>query len=230
MKSRLLVAIVVAAGALSQVACKNSYDKPLKVSLKTDVDSASYALGAQLGSTLKNDGLDTTLVISQFFAGLQNAILGKDNMTDEEKQRVIQAFVEKETTKQLSESKEKQDAFLSENAKKPGVKTTGSGLQYEVISEGAGAKPSASSTVKVHYKGSLISGDVFDSSEGMDPVEFPLDRVIPGWTEGIQLMSVGSKYKFYIPGDLAYGPQGQPQAGIGPNEVLVFEVELLGVK
>jgi len=119
--------------------------------------------------------------------------------------------------------------FLAENAKKAGVKTTATGLQYEVITEGKGAKPLATSTVKVHYEGKLIDGKVFDSSiQRGEPISFPLNGVIPGWTEGVQLMSVGSKYRFTIPSKLAYGEQG---AGpIPPNSVLVFEVELLDVK
>lgn len=130
----------------------------------------------------------------------------------------------------LKNAKAGQD-FLAENAKRDSVKVTPSGLQYEVLQEGTGAKPTATSTVKVNYEGKLIDGTVFDSSyERGEPISFPLNRVIPGWTEGLQLMSVGSKYRFYIPSELAYGEQGTPGGPIGPNCALIFEVELLGIE
>ena len=120
--------------------------------------------------------------------------------------------------------------WLAANAKKAGVKTTASGLQYEVMREGTGPKPVATNTVKVHYHGTTTDGKVFDSSvQRGEPVEFPLNNVIPGWTEGVQLMSVGSKYKFYIPGNLAYGAKPPQGSGIAPNATLIFEVELLEI-
>ncbi len=124
-------------------------------------------------------------------------------------------------------------AYLAENQKKEGVKVTPSGLQYEVLTEGKadGKTPAATDTVEVHYKGTLIDGTEFDSSyKGGQPATFPLNRVIPGWTEGVQLMKEGAKYRFVIPSALAYGPRGTPDGSIGPNETLVFEVELLEVK
>jgi FKBP-type peptidyl-prolyl cis-trans isomerase len=121
------------------------------------------------------------------------------------------------------------DAFLAENKTKPGINTTASGLQYEVITAAAGAKPAASDTVRVHYEGTLLDGTVFDSSYSRgEPVEFPLGGVIPGWTEGLQLMSVGSTYRFFIPSDLAYGSQGAG-GSIPPNAALIFKVELLAI-
>ena len=120
--------------------------------------------------------------------------------------------------------------FLAENAKREGVQVTASGLQYEVIKAAEGAKPTPTDTVSVHYTGTLISGKKFDSSvDRGEPTEFPVNRVIPGWTEGLQLMSVGSKFKFFIPSELAYGEAGAGR-DIGPNETLIFEVELLGIK
>jgi FKBP-type peptidyl-prolyl cis-trans isomerase len=126
------------------------------------------------------------------------------------------------------ELKQKETGFLAENSKKAGVIITGSGLHYEVLSEGSGPKPAATDTVRVHYHGTFTDGSVFDRSRDRgDPAEFPLNGVIPGWTEGIQLMSVGSSYKFYIPSELGYGPEG---AGpIPPYSPLIFEVELLGI-
>jgi FKBP-type peptidyl-prolyl cis-trans isomerase len=120
--------------------------------------------------------------------------------------------------------------FLKENAKKEGVKTTASGLQYKVIKEGEGKNPQATDTVRVHYRGTLLNGTEFDSSiKRGEPAEFPLNRVIKGWTEGVQLMKEGAKYQFFIPSNLAYGERGTPGGPIGPNETLIFEIELLKV-
>ncbi len=125
---------------------------------------------------------------------------------------------------------EKGQQFLQENAKKDGVKTTASGLQYEVLTEGTGKTPKATDTVLVHYKGTLLNGTEFDSSyKRGEPIEFPLNQVIRGWTEGVQLMKEGSKYRFYIPSNLAYGPRGAGGV-IGPDETLIFDVELLKVR
>ncbi|MBF0620700.1 MAG: FKBP-type peptidyl-prolyl cis-trans isomerase [Magnetococcales bacterium] len=132
---------------------------------------------------------------------------------------------------QVQQTNEGDTMALEENAKKEGVTVTDSGLQYEVLIEGDGAKPKATDTVKVHYAGTLTDGKEFDSSyKRGQPISFPLNRVIAGWTEGLQLMSVGSKYRLTIPGDLAYGSSGVPQAGIGPNATLIFDVELLGIE
>lgn len=126
---------------------------------------------------------------------------------------------------------EKGEAFLQENAKKEGVKTTPSGLQYKVLTEGKGKSPKATDTVTVNYRGTLLNGTEFDSSyKRGEPISFPLNRVIPGWTEGVQLMKEGAKYQFYIPANLAYGKQGTPGGPIGPDETLIFDVELIKVQ
>jgi len=126
---------------------------------------------------------------------------------------------------------EKGQAFLQENAKKEGVKTTASGLQYKVLTEGKGKSPKASDTVTVNYRGTLLDGTEFDSSyKRGEPISFPLNRVIPGWTEGVQLMKEGAKYQFYIPANLAYGKNGTPGGPIGPDETLIFDVELIKVQ
>lgn len=216
---------------VSLVSCKADYKKEAKVSLANQTDSVSYILGGNIGEAIKADGLDSIINIESFFAGIQNGLLDKINLTDEQKTELITKFQTEMMSKMSSESQAKEEMFLAENATKEGIVTTASGLQYQVIEEGKGAKPTASSTVKVHYTGTLVDGTVFDSSREMDqPIEFPLDGVIPGWTEGIQLMSVGSKYKFYIPSNLAYGANGVPQGGIGPNSTLIFDVELIGIK
>ncbi|HWS27505.1 MAG TPA: FKBP-type peptidyl-prolyl cis-trans isomerase, partial [Xanthomonadales bacterium] len=162
---------------------------------------------------------------------------GKTLMTEAEMQEVsnqfrtiVQTKRQAAQAKAATENKAKGDEFLAKNKTAPGVKTTESGLQYSVIKEGTGAKPKATDQVKVHYVGTLLNGTKFDSSiDRGQPATFPLNGVIPGWTEALQLMTVGSKYKLVIPGSLAYGEQGQPQGGIGPNEVLIFEVELLEI-
>jgi FKBP-type peptidyl-prolyl cis-trans isomerase FklB len=210
--------------------CQTSVNKPVKAVMKNNTDSASYALGAQVGSSLKKDGLDTILNIQLLMQGIQNGVLDTAGMTSEQIANIVQTFFQKEMEKKNAVLSEASNAFMAQNGKKPGIITTPSGLQYEVIKEGTGAKPTAESVVSVNYKGSLINGNVFDQSPEGQPAEIPLNRVIPGWSEGIALMTVGSKYKFYIPGNLGYGPNGNPQGGIGPNEVLIFDVELLGIK
>jgi FKBP-type peptidyl-prolyl cis-trans isomerase len=224
------IAFSLLIGTLTGCTNQSSYDKPVKASLKNNTDSASYALGAQLGNSLKRDGLDTILNITALFNGIQNGILDTSGLDDMQIQTLVQNFFQKEMEKKRAGLKAVGDKFLAENAKKPGVTTTASGLQYEVIKEGSGPKPTVESVVSVYYKGSLLNGKVFDESQPGSPIEFPVGQVIPGWIEGIQLMTVGSKYKFYVPGNLGYGENGNPQGGIGPNEVLVFEVELVAIK
>ncbi|MCB1601879.1 MAG: FKBP-type peptidyl-prolyl cis-trans isomerase [Lysobacterales bacterium] len=201
--------------------------------LKTDKDKNSYMIGMLWGKQLQDIKGDVDMAMVQ--KGLADSFAGeKTLMTEEEAQKVsgdfrtmLQGKREAERAKAAAENKAKGDEFLAKNKTVAGVKTTESGLQYMVLTEGTGAKPKATDQVKVDYVGTLINGTKFDSSiDRGQPATFPLNGVIPGWTEGLQLMTVGSKYKFFIPGNLAYGEQGQPQGGIGPNEVLIFEVEL----
>lgn len=203
--------------------------------LKTQKDKASYSIGVSIGKNLKDQKVEITTDI--LVKGLLDAYTGaKTQLTEKEMgdvltqfQQEIMAKAQEEAAKKGGENKTKGEKFLADNKNKPGVKSTPSGLQYSVITEGTGPKPTASSTVKVHYTGKLIDGTTFDSSvDRGEPVEFPLNGVIKGWTEGVQLMSKGSKYKFYIPAELAYGERGAGNA-IGPNETLVFEVELLDI-
>jgi len=204
--------------------CKGKSDSAVKEE-NFDKD-ASYALGMNIGSNLTADGIIPNS--EQFLLGMKDMLSGgKTRFTEEEAIQKIQTAYSAMIEKRGNESMQKGIDYLVENGKKPGIITTSSGLQYEVIKEGNGAKPAASDTVKVHYEGKLIDGTVFDSSYNRAPVEFPLNQVIAGWTEGVQLMSVGSKYRLFIPSELGYGAGG---AGpIPPNSVLIFEVELLDI-
>ena len=228
---RLLAAAAVA-GTLSFSACdqiKNMTSK--SVNLQTDDEKVSYAIGQQIGGNMKSQGISVnTGVLS---ASIEDALAGKPSrMKPEEMQAAMMKMRESMMAKQDAagkENKDKGDKFLEENKKKPTVKVTASGLQYEVITEGKGNAPKATDTVKVHYAGTLIDGTKFDSSyDRNEPAEFPVGGVIRGWTEALQLMKPGAKYKLAIPSDLAYGPQGRPS--IPPNSVLLFDVELLEVK
>lgn len=199
-------------------------------SLPTKLDTISYFLGMQIGTDMKNNGA-VEIISSAVEKGMNDALKGLPSKVDAQTgmQYAQEYFGAKQAQKQAQEQAMK-SKFFEENAKRPGVKTTASGMQYEILKDTIGQKPLATDKVTVHYTGTLLDGKVFDSSIGNEPVTFPLNQVIKGWTEGVQLMSVGSKYKFYIPGNLAYGEQGVQQAGIGPDETLVFEVELLKIE
>ncbi len=199
-------------------------------------DRASYLIGFNLGLQLRNN--DVKVTESLIVKGLQDAIAGTPSVLSQaEMTETMQTF--QQQVQQQQEAKRKAagdknkaegEAFLAKNKERKEVKTTASGLQYEVLTEGTGPSPKATDTVTVHYKGTSIDGTVFDSSYPRgEPATFPLNRVIPGWSEGVQLMKVGSKYKFYVPAALGYGEQGAPGGVIGPNETLIFEVELLSI-
>jgi FKBP-type peptidyl-prolyl cis-trans isomerase FklB len=196
--------------------------------LKNENDSLSYFIGASIGESLKQSNL-TTLSIDLVSAGLKDQLNGVCKNNQEEVQMFIQNVLmrkEAESNKVFIQAGEE---FLAANEKRPGVVKTPSGLQYEVIRMGTGDRPKAEDNVTVHYHGTLTDGTVFDSSvERGEPASFGLNQVIPGWTEGVQLMNPGSKYKFYIPYQLAYGEQG---AGgiIKPYSTLIFEVELISI-
>ena len=198
--------------------------------LKSDEQKASYAIGQQIGNGLKAQGLKIevdalALAISDVLAGKESRITPQELQASVGKmQASVAAKQEQEAQGNLEAGKK----YLEENKKKEGVKVTESGLQYEVLTAGKGASPKAEDKVKVHYKGTLIDGTEFDSSYKRDrPAEFGVGQVIPGWTEALQMMKVGSKWKLTIPSDLAYGPRGRPS--IPGNSVLVFEVELLEI-
>ncbi len=204
--------------------------------LESDRDKASYLIGRNIGETIHGDGID--LNVQNLIMGLQEALAGKESkIAAEEADKVMQAFqaemqkqMEAKAGKQADANRDAGKTFLEGNKKREGVMVTETGLQYEVIKAGDGAKPTPLDTVKVHYHGTLIDGTVFDSSvERESPVSFPVNGVIAGWTEALQLMQVGAKYKLFIPADLAYGKQGAGR-DIGPNSTLVFEVELLSIQ
>lgn len=194
-----------------------------------DNAKVGYSLGYMMGSNVHDVASD--LRVEDIVQGLQDGFANKPtNMTPEQMQQTVMAYEQRRTANMLQENLSKGEAFLAQNAKKPNIKTTASGLQYEVIKVGTGNKPKATDIVAVQYEGKTIDGKVFDSSakHGGEPVVFPLNQVIPGWTEGVQLMGEGAQYRFYIPAKLAYGEQGAPGA-IEPNSVLIFDIELVKV-
>ncbi len=220
-----LVASAVLAAAVSTAVAQD---------LSSEKHKVSYMVGMDVGRNLSQikDEIDVAILVK----GLEDVLAGRETkLTNEQAEEVktqfmqrLQAKAMEEQTAAATRNRTEGEAFLAENAKKSGVTTTESGLQYEVITEGSGKKPAATDRVRVHYVGTLLDGKTFDSSiDRGQPAEFPLNGVIRGWTEGLQLMPVGSKYKFYIPSELAYGESGPPN--IGPNATLTFEVELLEV-
>jgi FKBP-type peptidyl-prolyl cis-trans isomerase len=210
---------------------------------KPNMDKVSYFIGTQIATNMKKQKIEIN--VEQLAAAMSDTLADKQpKFKTEELQAEMQVFekymqsrmaelqaeMQKEASAKAGKAKEEGKVFLATNAKREGVKTTASGLQYEVIKQGDGAKPATTDKVNVHYHGTLINGKVFDSSvQRGEPITFGVQEVIKGWTEGLQLMTVGSKYKFFIPSDLAYGDNG---AGpdIGPGETLVFEVELLKIE
>lgn len=201
------------------------------------MDKVSYSLGMNIGRQLKQMGLKDSLSVQDFAVAVQDTLDGAQlKVSASEAQQVLNQFFAELERKQNEEAAQKGKAakaegekFLKENAGKPGVTVTASGLQYMVLTEGTGKKPKASDTVRCHYEGTLIDGTVFDSSYRRgEPADFGLRQVISGWTEGVQLMSEGSKYRFFIPYNLAYGERGAGQ-DIPPYAALIFDVELIKV-
>lgn len=199
-----------------------------KQDLKTEEEKLSYAIGMQIGESLKRTGakIDQNALAQAIEQVLKGS---KPILTDDEAMQIQRDYFQKASKEKGEKSKKEGDDYLAKNKTKDGVKTTATGLQYKVIKEGTGAIPKATDKVKVHYKGTLIDGTEFDSSyKRNQPAEFPVNGVIPGWTEALQLMKVGSKYELVIPSNIAYGERGAGQL-IGPNTTLLFEVELLEI-
>lgn len=241
---KLFKPTLVAVALLAVVGCQEGAKKEeVKAPvLDTEIQKQAYGLGASIGSYMQrnldeHDKLGLVLDKELIVRGFVDSINDKAVIEKEEIQALLtnlettmKAKQQEMSVKEAKESAALGQKFLEENAKKDGVKVTESGIQYLVLTEGAGDKPVATDTVKVHYKGTFLNGDTFDSSyDRGEPAVFPLNRVIRGWTEGVQLMSVGSKFKFTIPSDLAYGPNGNPPR-IPGNSVLEFEIELLEIQ
>mgnify|MGYP000139953120 CR=1 FL=1 len=238
---------LVAVALLSVAACQDGKEEALSAEnkapvLETESQKQAYGLGAYIGMNMQRnlveqEKLGVVLEKELIIRGFVDSINEKAAIEKEEIQALLMNLEQTMKTKQQELSVKESEAslavgqkFLEDNAKKEGVMVTESGIQYLVLTPGEGEKPAATDTVKVHYKGTFLNGDTFDSSyDRGEPAVFPLNRVIKGWTEGVQLMSVGSKFKFTIPSDLAYGPNGNPPR-IPGNSVLEFEIELLEIQ
>ena len=219
---------LVAFGAVAQQGATPPADKPAM----SDSAKIGYSLGAQIGKSLKSRGLE--IDVEAFIKGLKDAVADVPlALTEDEMRQAQRDFQKNAMAKQQEQMKkqgEEQEAYLKENSAKAGVVTLPSGLQYRVITAGSGPKPVATDNVKVNYRGTFMDGTEFDSSfKRNEPTTFPVGGVIPGWSEAIQLMPVGSKWELVIPANIAYGAQGDHRGGIPPNKMLIFEVELLEI-
>ncbi len=227
--------IPTAALALSLLAC-SATAADTKMTLKDDKDKVSYSIGLNIGRSMKTEGLAINPDV--LAAAMKDVFSGaKPQLTDEEVKTVMETFQKEMQSKQmksreegLAKNKGEGEKFLIDNKKKEGIKTTASGLQYKVLKDGTGKTPKATDTVKTHYRGTLLDGTEFDSSyKRGEPAEFPVNGVIKGWTEALQLMKEGAKWQLFIPSELAYGERGAGK-DIGPNSTLIFDIELLSVK
>lgn len=229
---RILMTVVFIVISLTFINAQETFTKE---EFKTSNDSASYALGYDIGNSLMTNGVDVNY--KAFLQGMKDARVDDVQLLSDEEigtvlqnlQAAMQQYQDNKSEELAMKNKLAGDAFLEENKTKEGVQVTESGLQYKIIEEGTGKQPASTDTVVVHYEGKLIDGTTFDSSfERNQPAEFPLNTVIPGWTEGLQYLKEGGKMELYIPSDLGYGPKGM--GPIEPNSVLIFSVELIEVK
>ncbi len=226
---KLILNLVLAAGFVIFWGCSGQEMSTKEVQLNNEIDSVSYSLGVNIAQNIKSQGMDEVNVDA--LAKAFNDVLGDQTLKLDQAtcSMVINTYFQNLQTSKAEKSKEAGLAFLEENKAKENITTTDSGLQYEILTEGNGPIPKEGDTVTVHYHGTTLDGTVFDSSvERGEPVSFPVNGVIMGWQEALQLMPVGSKWKLYIPSELAYGERGAGR-DIGPNETLIFEVELLSI-
>ena len=232
MKKNILYLVVAALLIAASSSCQQGGSAD--VNLETTVDSVSYAIGVLVGSNnnqqLKNVPEGDKMNLDALANAFKTITMGEElKITEEDANSLVQKFFNEASQREAQENLEAGNKFLEENKAREGVHTTESGMQYEIITEGTGAKPTATDRVRVNYHGTLIDGTVFDSSvDRGEPVVFGVTQVIPGWTEALELMPVGSKWKIYLPANLAYGERS-PGGDIGPNETLIFEVELLEI-
>lgn len=229
MKGMFKVKINAAIAALAVVSIACTPEKKTDMELTSEIDKFSYALGMDLGSNVANEKLDS-LNIQALILGMEDVLkTNETKFTITESQSIVREYLIGLQQAQAESLKKESDSFFAENGKKEGVETTPSGLQYEILVAGNGASPSSEDVVKVHYTGTLLDGTKFDSSvDRGQPAQFKVGGVIAGWTEALQMMRVGAKWKLYIPSELAYGERGAG-ALIKPGATLVFEVELLEV-
>lgn len=213
MNRRLILALAMALFALPAVA-----QQPQLKSLR---DQASYSFGMTMGNTLKKQGVD--IDVNLLMQGIKDATAGRTLLTEEQAMQAMQEFEKAMIAQQATKSKQ----FMAENARRPGIQATKNGLQYKVLRDGKGPRPKADDIVRVNYKASFINGTEFESN-GEQPFTTPVNQVIPGWQQALQMMPVGAKWLVFIPPELAYGAEGSPPA-IGPNTALVFELELLEI-
>lgn len=229
--SALALTVVFASCGVSKDVASDKVETTGKnMDLKTELDSVSYAIGINIGNNLKSQGVSE--LNGDVLSKAINDVFQENDLaiSQEECNATVQNYLQKVQAAKYDAVKSEGENFLAENAKREGVTTLASGLQYEIMKEGTGAKPGPTSTVKTHYHGTTVDGNVFDSSvDRGQPASFPVNRVISGWTEALQLMPVGSKWKLFIPYDLAYGERGAG-ANIPPFSALIFEVELLEIE
>lgn len=234
MKLNFKSIILMGSAVLVMAGCSDNSLTTKSVNLSNSTDSASYALGILIGENNKQNlesspagkKFNNDLLINGFVSSMKGE---KGKITSEESRTIVQAFFKKVSEEESTKNEAEGKAFLEKNKTKEGVVTTKSGLQYKIIKKGTGKIPTEKETVECNYKGTLIDGTEFDSSEkNGGPVKFKVNQVIPGWTEALKLMPVGSKWELYIPGELAYGPRGAGST-IGPNCTLIFEVELVNI-
>jgi len=223
------ILLVTGLSVFAFTACYGQKKMDKNAALKTEMDTVSYSLGVNIGKNLKGQGF-SDINIAAMMKAMEDVMGDKTlSISEEDANTLIQAYFATVMEKKTKEGRAEGETFLAENAKKAGITTTASGLQYEVMTMGEGPKPVATDKVTVHYHGTLTDGKVFDSSvDRGEPASFPLNGVITGWTEALQLMPIGSKFRIFLPSDLAYGERGAGQL-IGPHATLIFEVELLSI-